>query len=279
MDVFVDLAQVPDDTPPPDIGDDGHVGPGPFVARKAKAPSKAQLAPATQKNFVIPFTRVIKFGTGGQDVKGIKRALWRATETKLGPFTPVYGQIARAQCEKFQEAHGLTADGQVGPATLHALAPFFDQYAFLLYEGYPPGLNPVAAKRQRALAYLLWGYNNRAAIWYLQSRPMTLLGDLEHLPISEDCSTFYTKMAKWAGWPDPNGFGYDGVGNTTSLVAHGRFINLAAAQIGDGIFYSDPAHVGGYVGHDKIISLGSSPGPSLTSVQYRSDFAQARSYL
>lgn len=286
--VYTDLAQVPLDTPPPDVGDGGTV-----TAEKAPvAPTRMamgaappavltpeQAAPATQTNLVMPFTREIKFGTGGQDVKGVKRAIWRANDLRLTPFTPVFGPIAQRQLQEFQHRNSLQADGVVGPLTLHKLAPYFDQFAYLLYEGYAPGTNPTQAKRQRALAYLLWGYNARPSIFYLQFRPMSLMNDLEHLPISEDCSTFYTKMAKYGGWPDPNGFGYDGIGNTSSLIAHGRWIELAAAQLGDAIFYSNPAHVGGYVGHDRIISLGSSAGPSLTSVQYRTDFAQARSYL
>lgn len=283
--VYVDLAQVPLDKPPPDLGDGGvvpmfvngveHIPDFPAPVK----PTRKQLVSLPQSNLVVPFTRLIEFGTGGQDVRGVKRALWRANDLRLTPFTPVYGQIARTQCQRFQHAHGLATDGVVGPATLHKLAPYFDQYAFLLYEGYPPGMNPVQARRQRALAYLLWGYNTRASIFYLQSRPMTLLNDLEHLPVSEDCSTFYTKMAKYAGWPDPNNFRYDGRGNTTSLVAHGHRIELASAQLGDGVFYSNPAHVGGYVGHGRIISLGSTAGPSLTSAHYRADYAQTRSYL
>lgn len=278
--VYIDLADVPLDNPPPDIGDGGTVGPPKkFGAGKRKAPTAAQLAPGTQSSLVVPFTRIIRLTTGGQDVKGVKRAIWRGNDLKVQKFTPVFGPIARHQCQVFQEAHNLPTDGVVGPATLHALAPFFDRYAFLLYEGYPPGMNPVQAKRQLALAYLLWGFNNRAAIYYLQLRPMNLLSDLFHLPVSEDCSTFYTKMAKAGRWLDPNGFNYNGIGNTTSLVAHGRQIDVARAQLGDGVFYADPAHVGGYVGNGRIISLGSSAGPSLTAVDYRSDFAQARSYL
>lgn len=279
--VYIDLAQVPSDTPPPDIGDGGQVGPPtkPFGKGKRVTLIPEQLAPGTQESLVVPFTRIIRFGAGGQDVKGAKRAIWRGNDLKLEPFTPVYGAIARHQCQVFQEAHNLKTDGQVGPATLHALAPFFDRYAFFLYEGYQPGLSPVQAKRQMAFAYLLWGFNNRASIYYLQFRPMNLLNDLYHLPVSEDCSTFYTKMAKRARWLDPNGFNFNGAGNTTSLIAHGRKVDVARAQLGDGVFYSNPAHIGGYVGGGRIISLGSSAGPSLTPVDYRSDFYEARSYL
>lgn len=283
LNVYVDLSQVPLDTPPPDQGDGGTVTPGQETApRAAVERAKAALVadpPGVQESLVVPFTRVIKLGTGGQDVKGVKRAVWRANDLKLTPFTAVFGPVAAQQTRVFQAAHGLRTDGQIGPATLHKLAPYFDRYAFFLYEGYPPGLSPAAQKRQKALAYLLWGYNNRASIYYLQQRPMTLLNDLEHLPVSEDCSTFYTKMAKFAGWADPNGNAYDGVGNTTSLVAHGREINVAFAAVGDGVFYSNPAHVGGYVGGGRIISLGSSAGPSLTDVSYRPDYAQTRAYL
>lgn len=289
LNVYVDLSEVPSDINlPPDVGDGGDVS-GRFneaVWRGAPLPqptfppmTAAQMAPATQANLVVPFTRTIQFRTGGTDVKGVKRAIWRGNDLKLSTFTPVFGPIAVRELKTFQERHALKTDGVVGPATLHKLAPYFDRYAFLLYEGYPPGLNPVAAKRQMMFAYLLWGYNNRPSIFYFQFRPMDNLNALYHLPESEDCSTFYTKGAKAARWSDPNNCNYCGAGNTTTLVAHGREVTIAQLQIGDGVFYSNPAHVGGYVGGGRIISLGSSAGPSLTPINYRSDFAQARSYL
>lgn len=281
LEVYVDLAAVPFDDPPPDIGDGGTVpnADGTPAKKQRPWPSAAQLAPAVQHSLVVPFNRLIASGSRGTDVRGAKRAIWRANGLKTTAFTPVFGPIAVQQLKEFQHRKGLKADGQVGPTTLHQLAPYFDRYAFLLYEGYPPGLTAVQAKRQRALAYLLWGYNSRASIYYGEFRPMELLNDLEHLPVTEDCSTFYTKMAKYASWTDPNGLGYDGAGNTTTLCAHGIRVDLEHAQVGDGIFYSSPAHVGAYVGSGRLISLGSNPGPSLVPVTYRNDFAQARDYL
>ena len=229
---------------------------------------------------VVPFTHQIKPGYKGKDVEGVKRALWRANGLRFGTgFTPTYGPIAVKEAKIFQERKHLAPDGVIGPATIHALAPYFDQYAFFLYEGYKPNQSPEQAKRARMLAYAVWGYNNRALIYYAMFRPMELLEDLWHLPVSEDCSTFYTKGAKAAGWRDPNGLDYDGAGNTQTLAAHGRQVSLATAKIGDAILYSDPQHVGIYVGDERIISHGSNPGPSLTDVNYRPDFWQARSYF
>lgn len=280
VEVYTDLAEVPDDTPPPDIGDwmeDGsHVAQSEAL-RLTSPTSFASVAPA---HLIVPFTHVIGPSSRGRDVVGIKRAVYRANGLKVSAaFTPLMGPIAVRQLKEFQHRHGLGADGQVGPATLKKLGPYFDRYAFFLYEGYKPGQNPYAAARSRVLAYLLWGYNQRALIWYAQFRPMTLLADLWHLPISEDCSTFYTKAYKAARLVDPNGFNYLGFGNTTTLMQHGRRVDLNAAQIGDGVYYSSPQHVGGYVGGGRIISLGSSAGPSLTSVNYRGDYWQTRTYL
>jgi len=293
--VYVDLAEAPSDDPPPDLGDGGSVPaaagepawPGGTTRKRhaakppaPRAPVAESLTAAAQGNLVVPFTRLIRAGSTGRDVIGVKRAIWRGNDLKARTgFTRLFGPVAVRQLQAFQHAHGLAADGQVGPETLRALAPFFDPYAYFLYEGYPPGLTPVEQKRQRALAYLVWAYNHRPQIHYAETRPMTLMNDLQHLPVAEDCSTLYTKMAKYAGWPDPNGNGYDGSGNTTTLCQHGRKITRAQLQVGDGVFYSSPAHVGGYVGGGRIISHGSEAGPSLTPIDYRPDLAQCRGYL
>lgn len=280
IDVFTDLAEAPLDDPPPDVGDwmaDASHRP---VTEALRLVSPESFAAGTTTHLIVPFTHLIVPGYRGRDAVGVKRAVYRANGLQVSTgFTNVYGKIAVRQVEEFQDRVGLKADGQVGPETIRKLGPYFDQYAFYLYEGYRPGQNPTQAKRDRMLAYLLWGYNQRALIYYAQFRPMELLNDLYHLPVSEDCSTFYTKGAKAAGWIDPNGFRFNGTGNTETLVVHGRRISVAEARVGDAVLYSSPQHVGGYVGHERIISLGSSAGPSLTSVYYRRDLWQVRTYL
>lgn len=84
-----------------------------------------------------------------------------------------------------------------------------------------------------------------------------------------DCSEFVTLVYKAAGANDPNGAGYNGSGNTGTLMANGK--KTSDPQPGDMIFYRSPEHVGIYVGGGKVIEIGGNPGPLLLPVDYRSD--------
>lgn len=97
---------------------------------------------------------------------------------------------------------------------------------------------------------------------YLQSRPMPgglFASSPEHI----DCSAFATLVYKAAGCPDPNGFGYNGAGDTGSLAAHGTPTDTP--QPGDLIFYHDdwakPGHVAVYLGDGQIANMGSEGEP------------------
>lgn len=276
MEIYTDLNSVPvDPTPATDAIDK------PDNEKPLTDPAALAATPAKQTVYVIPFSRVIKLGSRGTDVRGAKRAIWRANKLKLTAFTPIFGPIAVSQLKKFQKAHGLKADGQLGPATLKKLAPHFDAYAFLLYVGYAPG-NKEAGQRKKIVAYATWGYNHRSLIHYAETRPMDRLNDLEHLPITNDCSEFATKAYKYAGVSDPNGFGYNGAGWTGTLAVHGKSVSLAQAQVGDLVLYGPRpsySHVAIYVGNGRVISHGSEIGPLLLPIDYRSDRGDIRSYL
>ena len=67
-----------------------------------------------------PYTKVIKFGSEGPDVKRVKDKLlelgYLKTSTKY-----TFGGDSRAAVKKFQSDHGLDVDGKVGPITWNAL--------------------------------------------------------------------------------------------------------------------------------------------------------------
>lgn len=277
--IYTDIAEAILDAPPgPDVKDVPDAE-KPSVLTVPEMPSLvARTAPAS---FIIPFRRTIKAGSKGRDVVGAKRALWKANGLPAPKgATQTFGAIAVKQLREFQHAHGLKADGQLGATTLKKLAPYFDQFAFLLYVGYAPG-NAKVAKQNRFLAYQLWGYNHRGLIHYAQQRPMDLLNDLQHLPVWDDCSEFFTKAAKYAGFPDPNGTGFNGSGYTGTLATHGKLVTLANAEVGAAVLYG-PAptfeHVAGYIGGGRVISHGSEGGPFLLPADYRT-IAQIRAYI
>lgn len=262
----------------PDVGDSN-----PTVLSDADLSLMLRAAtPAGKTNPVpiVPFTRTIKAGSVGRDVVGAKRAIWKANGLPIPVgATRLFGPVAVTQLRKFQKRAGVRVDGQLGPATLRALGPFFDQLAFLDYAGYPPGGSKEERMRDGIVAYALWGYNNRGQIGYAEYRPMAFMAALYQLPVSEDCSTLTTKEYKSGGAPDPNGLDYDGAGNTETQRAHGRLVpSIAQAKPGDLIHYDDPQHVAVYVGHGRVISHGSQIGPLLLPYDYR-PVAEIRTYL
>lgn len=277
-DAFISLAEAPlDPYALPDVGDENL--PKSQLHIDLEATEMIQRLAKTAPVPVVPYTRTLKLGSVGRDVIGAKRAVWKANGLKIPTrATMTFGPTAVAQLKLFQKHHDLATDGQLGPATLRRLGPFFDQLAFLDYAGYPPGGSAAEQKRRAIVAYATWGYNNRGDIGYSEYRPMDHLDDLEHLPESEDCSTFATKAYKFGGAPDPNGLGYDGAGNTSTLRAHGHIVTVADAKPGDLPQYQGPDHTNVYVGGGRVISLGSSIGPLLQDIGYRPLY-EIRAYL
>lgn len=223
-----------------------------------------------EPHLVVPFTRTIQLGSTGRDVIGAKRAIWHGNGLKVPVnATQKFGVTAEAELKKFQKAHRIDNDGVLGPTTLKVLAPYFDQYAFMLYEGYKPGSN----HQDRIVAYAWWGYNNRGAIGYAEFRPMQYMFDLQHLPLNEDCSTFSTKCYKAGDAIDPNRMGYNGYGNTSTQRAHGTVISVASCLPADLAHYNNPEHVAVIVrggSNAAVISHGSGIGPLFLPIHYRS---------
>ncbi len=90
----------------------------------------------------------------------------------------------------------------------------------------------------------LWGVAHHDQIYYAEIRPMPI-GDPPHtLPFTTDCSGFATLMAKWSGAADPNGSGYNGYGNTNTMLEHSPHISRAETQPGDMLVFGlDPNSV------------------------------------
>ena len=104
---------------------------------------------------------------------------------------------------------------------------------------------------------------------YLQRRPMSNSLYSKRAQQGIDCSEFVTLCYKAAGVVDPNGFGYNGSGNTQTLMANGK--KTGSPSPGDLIFYRSPEHVGVYIGDGQVIEMGGDPGPRKLNVNYRDD--------
>lgn len=284
MDVFTSVADVPLDSyvPGSDQIDtpDGHK-----AARQVHPFLPAPKTATPPKGFVIPYTRTLKAGSRGRDVIGAKRAIWRAEGLPVPVgATPLFGPTAVKELKRFQASHGLKATGALDEGTLKLLAPYFDAYAYLEYVGVAPGKSALAQARARFNAYMLWGYNNRDLLHYVQARPMDNLSNLEVLPDSDDCSEWYTKGCKYAGFKDPNhpkgGAQYDGSGWTGTIAAFcSKVGSQSSLLVGDAVLYGpapDFEHVAGYIGSGRVCSFGSDPGPLILPVAYRTDVGAYR---
>jgi hypothetical protein len=224
----------------------------------------------------MQFRQEIHPGDKGRDVLAVKRAMKKMktqdSETMVveGPKAQVCGK-AMVHCIKALERNRhLRVRGFIGKSEFDLIAPNFDRYGRLLYRTAAIRHPPLGSSAERILSYVRWAMDHRDWIGYAQVRPMH--SATRHLPMNIDCSEFATLCYKDAKLPDPNGFGYNGSGNTSSLQQHGRRVSVA--QIGDLAFYDHPDHVGvyvhpGVVGRADVVEHGSDPGPRYEPDDYR----------
>ena len=125
----------------------------------------------------------------------------------------------------------------------------------------PP--KPKPSTRDKIEAWLHWALLNTNRIGYGEYRPMpeSLLENPRELDIDYDCSTGFTVSYKAGGAQDPNRRGYDGIGNTTTLAAHGRVIPQSQIKVGDGVLFTDLAHIASVLEVAKDPILFSHGGP------------------
>lgn len=108
-------------------------------------------------------------------------------------------------------------------------------------------------KRQK-MKNIMEYIHNYSRLWdYVEKRPMTLtkisLAALHTLMsggmrVKSDCSESVTAVCKWAGLKDPNGRGYDGTGNSETMLAHLRnYRNARLARTGAIVHFQNPDHV------------------------------------
>ena len=86
-----------------------------------------------------------------------------------------------------------------------------------------------------------WGLRHEKLIHYAEVRPIPIQpnGKVPPLPLTTDCSGFFTLCYRAAGCPDPNGNNYNGEGFTGTLLKHGSIIPWRLAKPGDGVVYGE----------------------------------------
>jgi hypothetical protein len=115
------------------------------------------------------------------------------------------------------------------------------------------------ALRAKIATIAHWGVANTGQIHYQQRRPIDGINHPYQLPLYTDCSGFVTLCYHWAGAPDPNGRGYDGLGFTGTLLQHMKSIMKSQVKIGDVVVY------GAYPGHHTCLVVEAGGDPLLVS--------------
>lgn len=124
--------------------------------------------------------------------------------------------------------------------------------------------------RTAIVAEAHWGINNQASIHYRMKRPMDSRDNWQQhrTPFDCDCSEADTDIYFAAGAPDPNGLGYNNLGNTQTIYDHGVHIKQSEAHVGDHVVYrrasGETVHVAIMIeaGSDPVLfSHGAETGP------------------
>jgi hypothetical protein len=309
--VYHSFEEVPTDEQMPPDGDDSiHAADGGagMAAMIARPPLVLGAPPVRQKKkaAVVPFPRVLRYQKPlrnimrGRDVMAVDRALRKAKVYKPRkvagkPVPPRYafGQGMREHVRMFQKRHrALKDDGIYGPATHAKLAPFFDRYGLKLMLKQKEDLDETPMERAQrefvAAAMLLYNLRDRvhytqgSARMYIVRHQLDQVSELDdYRSIWEDCSSSFTGLCYVAGVPDPNGFGYNGLGYTGTLAQNGRRVSLREATIGAAALYGrwpPYKHVTGKVSATRWFSFGSEAGPYILDVWYRDDLNHCRVY-
>lgn len=148
-------------------------------------------------------------------------------------------------------------------------------------EGTSKAPPPAETKRERVVRLAQWGIAHKEQIGYAQIRPIHRwpIGSLPKLPFWSDCSGWVTICYRYAGAADPNGFQFNGSGNTGTLLSHMHHVTAAQVKPGDVVVYG--AKTNPYGHHAAVVigvtshtaagivtsSLGSDRGPMAITVE------------
>jgi cell wall-associated NlpC family hydrolase len=223
-------------------------------------PAISQASTATALAKAVPRTSATTNVARKERLLILARQWDLAIPAGLNPLSPIFGVSASALLKEAQAYIGIPVTGTWTTETQYAI--------------YPPTV---------AAAALIYCHDERTShdMHFSETRPMVLVR-LPGVPPVCDCSWFATQCFWDAQRPDPNGEGYDGAGDTQTLLAHGVPLAKNAAQAGDLVFYgvwgskANPAHVAVCIGKNEVVSMGREGDPSIRAIGYRTVVAVRR---
>lgn len=184
----------------------------------------------------VPFPRQFGPGDSGLDCRAVKGGLAVALHGAHGMNlkTNAYSAAAQKNLASFKKTHGLVDDAIYTKQAHDALQPFFTEQ-----EG--TWMNKVwiriVAKKQRDtfVGTCRWFIAHAGILAYFQIRPIPEgLTPFELIEIIKtDCSGSIEIEADWSKLPDPSGLGFNGQGNTGTLLHGCTKITQAQAQPAD----------------------------------------------
>jgi hypothetical protein len=218
----------------------------------------------------------------GEDLKPLQKAL-KAAKLYNGPIDGIFGRGTGQSCKTAKYRLGYPKDRvtQTGGQTLldYLTGKMELPVAFKArrkLRGY--ATNKTQEIRDAIVSHSLWGVSNKGSIDYAQVRPMDHLNQVRRLPWVTDCSEFVTTIYKWAGAPDPNGFKFNGLGYTGTMLDNGITIPYWEAEPGDVLIWGwNPGHhTAIYIGDKDCVSMGSSRGPLRITVELETYYQKNR---
>ncbi len=235
----------------------------------SKAPAKPkQEAPSqsvkSNSNGQLTYTRLLKLGSKGNDVKELQTALKKLGHYNMAIDT-IFGNGARNAVMSFQRAQKLSVDGVVGPATIKTLNDVLSGKVAAGKPSSQPSRNDSGKSTTINIVNLAKGFVGSRYVYGGSS------------PSGFDCSGFTQYVYKQMGINIPRA--------TTGQANVGKSLSKSELQAGDLLIFSNtykpgPSHVGVYIGNGQFVHASTpSKGVRVDNVNtayYTSKFTSGR---
>lgn len=228
---------------------DGYFGPASVKALNKDSTPAAKPKASTNKASTVSYSRTLRNGSRGNDVKSLQAELKKLGHHK-GSVDGIFGSGTRSSVISFQRAQNIAADGIAGSGTFRALNNVLSGKVTAGKPSTTPSRNSSSkstsiniineAKKHLGSRYVFGGSS----------------------PSGFDCSGFTQYVYKQMGINIPR--------STSTQANAGSRLSKSQLQAGDLLIFSNtykagPSHAGIYIGNGQFIHAGNSRTGVLTS--------------